>query len=130
MSLRRLTDEMHRFKKEHRMCELIGEAFSLLPEPAIGYAEAYQKLVRGEVEQVPILKAADRIAATGIFPYPPGIPLFAPGERTGKQDDPPLQYLKSMQEFDIRFPGFEHRTHGVENVRGEYRMYCIREDRA
>jgi arginine decarboxylase len=127
MTLTSLTDEMHTFKKEHRMCELLQEAFSLLPVPAISYADAFRSLVRGEVEHVPLSKAGDRIVATGIVPYPPGIPLLAPGERTGKLHEPLLQYLKSMQDFDRRFPGFEHDTHGVENSKGEYMMYCIRE---
>ena len=32
-----------------------------------------------------------------------------------------------MQDFDKKFPGFEHDTHGVENIKGEYMMYCIKE---
>jgi arginine decarboxylase len=127
MTLKSLTDEMHAFKKEHKMCELLQEAYAVLPEPAITYAEAYKKLVRGEVEHIPVSKAGNRIVATGIFPYPPGIPLFAPGERTGKQNGPLIRYLKSLQDFDNRFPGFEHDTHGVENCNGEYMMYCIKE---
>jgi arginine decarboxylase len=127
MTLKKLTDEMHSFKKEHRMCELLQEAFSLLPDPAISYAEAFKKLVRGEVEHIPISQAKNRIVATGIVPYPPGIPLLAPGEMTGNPGEPLLGYLKSMQDFDNRFPGFEHDTHGVENIKGEYMMYCIRE---
>jgi arginine decarboxylase len=127
MTLKSLTDEMHTFKKEYKMCELLQEAYAVLPEPAITYAEAYKKLVRGEVEHVPVSKAGNRIVATGIFPYPPGIPLFAPGERTGRQNGPLLSYLQSLQDFDNRFPGFEHDTHGVENCNGEYMMYCIKE---
>jgi len=127
MTLTSLTDEMHTFKKEHRMCELLQEAYSILPEPAVSYADAYRSLVRGDVEHVPVSKAGNRIVATGIFPYPPGIPVLAPGERTGKQNGAILQYLKSMQDFDNQFPGFEHDTHGVESVKGEYMMYCIRE---
>ncbi|MEI6840441.1 MAG: Orn/Lys/Arg decarboxylase N-terminal domain-containing protein, partial [Methanomicrobiales archaeon] len=116
MTLTSLTDEMHKFKKEHKMCELLQEAFSILPVPGASYADAFKKLVRGDVEQVPVSKAGDRIVATGIVPYPPGIPLLAPGERTGKLKEPLLQYLKSMQDFDKQFPGFEHDTHGVENI--------------
>jgi arginine decarboxylase len=130
MTLKSLTDEMHRFKKEHRMCELLQQAYSKIPEPAITYAEAYKKLVRGEVEQVPVSRAGDRVVATGIFPYPPGIPVLAPGERAGTQEGPILQYLISLQDFDARFPGFEHDTHGVESIKGEYRMYCIKEGRS
>jgi lysine decarboxylase/arginine decarboxylase len=129
MTLTSLTEEMHRFKKEHNMCELLQEAFSVLPEPAIHYADAFKALVRGDVEHVPISKAGNRIVATGIVPYPPGIPLLAPGERTGKSNEPLLQYLKSLQDFDKQFPGFEHDTHGVESIKGEYMMYCIREGR-
>ncbi|MDD1677890.1 MAG: arginine decarboxylase [Methanomicrobiales archaeon] len=129
MTLTMLADEMHTFKKEHRMCELLQEAFSILPVPAVSYADAYKALVRGDVEQVLVSKAGNRIVATGIIPYPPGIPLLAPGERTGKHNEPLLQYLKSMQDFDRQFPGFEHETHGVENRKGEYMMYCITEGR-
>jgi arginine decarboxylase len=128
-TLKSLTDEMHTFKKDHKMCELLQQAYSVLPEPAVPYSEAYKNLVRGEVEQVPVAKAGGRIVATGIFPYPPGIPVLAPGERTGKQNGPILSYLKSLQDFDRQFPGFEHDTHGVENIKGEYMMYCIKEGR-
>jgi lysine decarboxylase/arginine decarboxylase len=127
MTLKSLTDEMHRFKKEHNMCELLQQAYSVLPEPAISYADAFKCLVRGDVEHVPVSKAGNRIVATGIFPYPPGIPVLAPGEKTGKQNGAILSYLKSMQDFDKQFPGFEHDTHGVESIKGEYMMYCIKE---
>ena len=118
MTLAGLADEMHAFKRDHRMCELLEEAYSLIPEPAVTYADAFRSLVRGEVDHVPISEAGDRIVATGIFPYPPGIPVLAPGERTGRQDGPILQYLKSLQDFDRQFPGFEHDTHGVETCQG------------
>jgi arginine decarboxylase len=126
-TLKSLSDEMHGFKRDHRMCELLEEAYSIIPEPAIPYADAFRSLIRGEVDHVPVSQATDRIVATGIFPYPPGIPVLAPGERTGKQDGPILQYLKSLQDFDRQFPGFGHDTHGIDNIQGEYMMYCIRE---
>jgi arginine decarboxylase len=127
MTLKSLTDEMHTFKREHHMCELLEKAYAILPEPEITYAEAFRRLIRGEVEQVPVDKASGRIVATGIFPYPPGIPVLAPGENIGKKNGPILQYLKSLQDFDRRFPGFEHETHGVESIKGEYMVYCIKE---
>ncbi|MGA2918162.1 Orn/Lys/Arg decarboxylase N-terminal domain-containing protein [Methanoregula sp.] len=128
LTLRGLSDRMHAFKKEHRMCELLQEAFGILPEPAITYAKAFKKLVRNEVEHLPVCEAGNRIVATGIVPYPPGIPILAPGERTGPQDGPLLQYLTVLQEFDNAFPGFEHDTHGIECENGVYRMYCIKEE--
>jgi len=128
MTLRSLCNEMHAFKRERRMCELLEEAYSTLPEPAVVYAEAYRSIVRGRVEHVPVEDAGGRIVATGIYPYPPGIPLLAPGERTGLQDGPVLMYLSCLQDFDARFPGFEHDIHGVENVKGRYMMHCIKEN--
>jgi lysine decarboxylase/arginine decarboxylase len=127
MTLKGLADQMHQFKKDHKMCDILQKAYAILPEPAITYADAFEKLVHNEVEHIPIEKAGNRIVATGIFPYPPGIPILAPGESTGKQNGPVLQYLISLQDFDQRFPGFEHDTHGIENVNGEYMMYCVKE---
>jgi arginine decarboxylase len=127
MTLKGLADEMHNFKKEHRMCELLQQAFEVLPEPAITYAEAFTKLVHNDVEHLPVVQAKNRIVATGIVPYPPGIPILTPGERTGRLDGPVLQYLKALQDFDNHFPGFTHDIHGIENVNGEYKMYCVKE---
>ncbi|HQA81606.1 MAG TPA: arginine decarboxylase, partial [Methanoregulaceae archaeon] len=126
MTLPGLADQMHAFKKDNRMCELLHEAFSLLPRPAITYAEAHRRLVKGEVEQVRIADAGGRTVATGIVPYPPGIPLLAPGEETGEEGGPLLKYLKALEDFDRCFPGFEHRIHGIEKISGEYVMHCIR----
>jgi arginine/lysine/ornithine decarboxylase len=91
------------------------------------YAETYSHLVRGDVEHLPLAKAKDRVIATGIVPYPPGIPLLAPGEKVGGKNEPVLQYLSVLEAFDRRFPGFEHDTHGIECEKGEYRMYCLKE---
>lgn len=125
-TLQDLVREMHAFKKEHRMCELLGQAFAILPEPVLTYAETYTKLVKNEVEYLPVEKAGDRIVATGIVPYPPGIPLLTPGERTGKRSGSVLQYLIALQDFDNAFPGFSHDIHGIENVDGKYMMYCTK----
>ncbi len=128
MTLPGLADQMHAFKKDNGMCQLLHEAFSFLPRPAITYAEAYRRLVRGEVEQVSVADAGRRIVATGIVPYPPGIPLLAPGEETGEEAGALLKYLKALEDFDRCFPGFEHRIHGIEKRAGEYVMYCIKGD--
>jgi arginine decarboxylase len=69
---------------------------------------------------------AGRIAATGIVPYPPGIPLMMPGESAGAADGPVLGYLKALEEFDRQFPGFTHETHGIEVTDGVYRAYCLK----
>ena len=129
-NLQDLVKEMHTFKKENRMCELLGEAFATLPEPARTYADTFAKLVKNKVEYIPVEKAGNRIVATGIVPYPPGIPLLAPGEKTGKISGPVLQYLIALQNFDNAFPGFSHDIHGIENVKGKYMMYCLNDAEA
>jgi lysine decarboxylase/arginine decarboxylase len=129
-TLQDLVMEMHTFKKKNRMCELLEQAFSTLPEPVKTYADTYAKLVKNKVEYIPVEKAGGRIVATGIVPYPPGIPLLAPGERTGKLSGPVLQYLISLQNFDNAFPGFSHDIHGIENVNGKFMLYCLKETEA
>lgn len=46
----------------------------------------------GPTEMVPVEKAAGRIAAEMISPYPPGVPVLAPGERISAET---LDYLVS-----------------------------------
>jgi arginine decarboxylase len=45
--------------------------------------ECWQKRNWGEIKKVPLIQAANRIAANSIIPYPPGIPLLMPGENMG-----------------------------------------------
>jgi arginine decarboxylase len=69
---------------------------------------------------------AGRILATGIVPYPPGIPLLMPGEAAGALDEPALSYLQALQQFDRQFPGFTHDIHGVESIDGSYHTLCLK----
>ena len=128
MGLRDLAEEMFAQMKESDQLRLQGEAFSKLPVPAFSPADAYARLVHGEVEQVAVDDLAGRIAATGIVPYPPGIPMLMPGEYAGGQDSPYIAYLRSLQAWDRRFPGFAHDTHGVEIKNGSYYVYCLKRE--
>ena len=113
--------------KPTRLTQLSNEACALMPTPGMKPSDAYRYIVKGQVEHVPVDKMADRIVATGVVPYPPGIPMLMPGENAGKADGPILMYLKTLQEFDRRFPGFAHDTHGVEAIDGTYYVYCLKE---
>jgi arginine decarboxylase len=88
--------------------------------------EAYQQLIRDQIEHVPLDELADRVLATSVVPYPPGIPMLMPGESTGPDDGPYLGYLRALWAWDKRFPGFGHDTHGVENRDGVYYVQCLR----
>jgi lysine decarboxylase/arginine decarboxylase len=49
-----------------------------------------------------------------------------PGESAGPHDGPHLTYLRTLEEWDHRFPGFEHDTHGIDNQTGHYRVACLK----
>src|SRR3954454_1542794 len=46
----------------------------------------------GRVEQVPVDKAVGRVAAEMVTPYPPGVPVLAPGELISQEA---IDYLRS-----------------------------------
>lgn len=127
MTLPQLAQEMHEQIKSTKQTQLANEACAELPEQVMTPADAYTQLTKGNVEHVKIDDIDNRIAATGIVPYPPGIPMVMPGERTGKKKGPILTYLRTLQEFDKKFPGFGHDTHGVEVINGDYYIYCVKE---
>ncbi len=125
LGLRDLSDQMFAHLEETRQTHWLAEAFSTLPEPVMTPHEAYQRLIRGSIEQVPLDDLAHRILATSVVPYPPGIPMLMPGESTGDIDGPYLSYLRALRAWDRRFPGFGHDTHGVENRHGGYYVQCL-----
>jgi arginine/lysine/ornithine decarboxylase len=126
LGLRDLADRMFATLKETRQTHWLAEAFSTLPEATMTPSAAYQHLVRDEIEHVPFEDLADRILATSVVPYPPGIPMLMPGEATGPAKGPYLGYLRALADWDGRFPGFGHDTHGVENRDGVYYVQCLR----
>ena len=111
--LRDLCAALHEFNREFRVAEVMREMYVDLPEPVITPAEAYNHLVRGEIERVDIDQLSGRIAGTMLVPYPPGIPTIMPGERFGASDEPIIQSLRIAREQNARFPGFESDVHGL-----------------
>ena len=72
---------------------------------------------------------AARTVATGVVPYPPGIPLLVPGERVNSKI---VEYLRFARDFTKRFPGFESDVHGLVKVKQpdgtvKYMLDCVRE---
>lgn len=126
MGLKDLAEEIFAAMKKNKTTSAMASAFGMLPKAEFSPVEAYEKLVRDEVEQVTLEEAAGRIAATGIVPYPPGIPLLMPGENAGPSDGPLLAYLKALESFDRSFPGFTHDTHGIEVEDGIYRLLVLK----
>ncbi|MEN5208139.1 Orn/Lys/Arg decarboxylase N-terminal domain-containing protein [Stenotrophomonas terrae] len=124
--LRDLCTALHDFNREFRVAEVMREMYVELPEPVITPAEAYNHLVRGEIERVDIDQLSGRVAGTMLVPYPPGIPTIMPGERFGASDEPIIQSLRIAREQNARFPGFESDVHGlIIDTSGEKPSYRV-----
>ena len=125
MGLKDLADAMFDTMRSLRSTECLSRAFSVLPHPDLTPVAAYEMLVRGNVETVSLDRLAERTVATGVVPYPPGIPLLMPGENAGAADGPVLAYLLALEAFDARYPGFAHDIHGVESESSRYRVSVV-----
>lgn len=76
---------------------------SVVTKPELSFAQ----IDCTEKEWIPYVKAIGRIAATTLIPYPPGIPLFIPGEKITVAK---LSQLEDLLVMDAAFQG-EHRLH-------------------
>jgi hypothetical protein len=83
MGLRDLSDEIFEHYKRSNQMHHLQQAFSSLPVPEMPPTDAYRRLVRNQVERVPLDEAANRIVATSVVPYPPDIPMMMPGGEYG-----------------------------------------------
>jgi arginine decarboxylase len=81
----------------------------------------------GDAEKVPLSELAGRTVAVGVIPYPPGIPIVMPGECIGANDGPWITYLRTLQDYGHRFPGFAKEVEGAEEGDGGYHIYCVKE---
>lgn len=124
--LRDLGDEMWAQLRESRQGYWQAQAYATLPAPAMTPRRAFQRLMSGDVEKVALDEMTERVVAVGVIPYPPGIPIVMPGESVGSADGPWLTYLRTLQEYGHRFPGFAKEVEGAEESDGVYRVYCIK----
>jgi arginine decarboxylase len=130
MGLRDLCDALHGCYRDNATAKALKRMYTVLPEVAMKPADAYDQLVRGEVEAVPIDRLEGRIAAVMLVPYPPGIPLIMPGERFTPATRSIIDYLAFARTFDLGFPGFDADVHGLQRHEGpngcSYTVDCIK----
>jgi arginine decarboxylase len=126
MGLKDLGDEIWAYMKESRQGHWQAQAYATLPTPQMLPRRAFQRLMAGDAEKVPLDEMANRVVAVGVIPYPPGIPIVMPGESVGAVDDPWLTYLRALQEYGHRFPGFAKEVEGTEELDGAYHIYCLK----
>lgn len=122
--------EMHTFFKENQILQAMQAACERSPEPVLSPHEAYQYIVREEVELISLKDITGRIPATMLVPYPPGIPLLMGGERIRKASAV-KNYLLMLEKFENAFPGYESEIHGVKRIERNGKKYfhilCINE---
>jgi ornithine decarboxylase len=113
--LRDLCGAMHRFFRDADVSALQAKqfAFDHLPEIALSPREAARRLVRNDVDYLPIDAIQGRIATTPFVVYPPGIATIVPGERLTDRAQPMIDYLKMFETSFNTFPGFEVEIQGV-----------------
>ena len=126
--LKDLGEEMFEYLKENNPSESLNLAYSTLPTPVLTPREAFNKIVKNEVELIPADKLINRITANSVIPYPPGIPMLMSGENFGDINSPQINYLKSLSTWDKNFPGFEHETEGTVVKDGIYHVLCVKDN--
>ncbi|MGE8436726.1 MAG: Orn/Lys/Arg decarboxylase N-terminal domain-containing protein [Pseudomonas palmensis] len=128
MGLRDLCEQLHECYRANATAKQLKRLYTRLPEVVMKPGDAYDKLVRGDVEAVPIERLIGRVAAVMLVPYPPGIPLIMPGERFTESTRSIIDYLSFARAFDRGFPGFVADVHGLQHEVGDvYTVDCIRE---
>lgn len=124
--------EVHEYIKSHNMLELLHGAFEALPEQAMNPTAAYRNVVAKNVEYVELKEIGGRVPAVMVVPYPPGIPVIMGGEIFNKRSKAICDYLKALEDFENRFPGYEREIHGVEKLKRDgkirFRIMCVKED--
>jgi arginine/lysine/ornithine decarboxylase len=65
-----------------------------------------------ETEEVPLAEAEGRVSAESIMVYPPGIPIFLPGEILSREN---LEYIQNCIEAGLPVQGTEDPA--IQNVK-------------
>jgi len=130
MGLKDLGDEMWEHLRTSRQGYWQEQAYNTLPQPKMTPRRAFQRLMAGDAELVPIDEMEERVVAVGVIPYPPGIPIVMPGESVGRDDEPWLTYLRTLQDYGHAFPGFGKEVEGTAERDGVYYVYCVSETAA
>ena len=115
MRLRDLCRQMHAFYRDQDTSVLQRRQFrpEHFPTLVMRPQEAVRRLVKNDVDYLPIDELSGRIATTLWVVYPPGIATIVPGERLDERAQPMIDYLKVFERGTNLFPGFENEIQGV-----------------
>jgi arginine/lysine/ornithine decarboxylase len=128
MGLRELSQSIHETYAKGDIARLTTEMYLSELQPAMKPSEAFARIAHRDTERVAIEELENRITTAMLTPYPPGIPLLIPGERFNRRI---VEYLRFVQEFNARFPGFDTDVHGLvendtEGFRRSYYVDCVK----
>jgi ornithine decarboxylase len=115
MRLRDLCREMHAFYRDKDTSGLQRRQFrpQHFPTLAMRPQEAVRRLVKNDVDYLPLEELSGRVATTLWVVYPPGIATIVPGERLDERARPMIEYLKVFEQGSNLFPGFETEIQGL-----------------
>ena len=72
-------------------CSVLAQYFAA--KASVGFAGSLRQALFAPVERLPLQDCLGRVAAGQLAPYPPGVPVVAPGERIGKKE---LAYFRQI----------------------------------
>lgn len=124
--LKDLGDKMWAKMKSLRLGHWEAQAYANLPRPEMLPRLAFQKLMAGDAEEVPLDNIANRTVGVGVIPYPPGIPIVMPGENIGPADGAWISFLRGLLEWGLSFPGFAKEVEGTVERDETYYIYCVK----
>ena len=127
MKIKDLASGIHALMVKHDLPTMMYHAFDVLPEAPVTPHQAFQKVLRGEAEEIYIDDLKDRINADMILPYPPGVPMIMPGELINDDSRAMLDFLLMLCEIGEKYPGFETEIHGTyRQPDGRYKVKVLK----
>ena len=129
MTIQQLAKGIHEVHKKYHLPEVIDKAYDVLPKQLMTPYQAYQELVKTNIEVCNIKNLSGKICAEMILPYPPGIPVIFPGECIDSESKPILDCLLTLCEIGKNFTGFSTEIHGTwKEDDGEYYVKVIKQN--
>lgn len=127
MRVQELARKIHDIHKQCQLTSLLTKAFDVLPKQMMTPYQAYQELVRGNIEICRLKDVKNRTCVEMLLPYPPGIPLIFPGEMIDDTSYDILEFLLTLCEIGNKFTGFSTNIHGAwQEDDGEYYVKVIK----
>ena len=131
IGLREHCEQMHNFIRSNNMLDKMRRAFETLPDKHMKPSQAFDALVKKNVEFVPLSEMYGRVPAVMIVPYPPGIPIMMGGEIMNENAKAVFDYLRLCEVFENTFAGYEREIHGIERFpkrcKKYFKVLCLKD---